>query len=120
MSKKRKMSKKQSQRWHFKWALYDRYGIYCNRELYYKLLDLARDGELLVKQSNTRQLKKMFVSNSLLDHEKTHPKPFFSDNGVTVYVIYDKSRRELITALPWYNSDLELIRDYEENHKYER
>jgi hypothetical protein len=121
MSKK-KMTKAQSQRWHTKWAIKDRYGIFCNGSVYFAILDLIKTGqsEMLVKQSNTRALHKVYLPVESCANQQTRIK-VPADNGlVKLYVVYDRSRKELVTALPWYESDDDVLSDYETNHKYSR
>ena len=121
MSRK-KMSKAQSMRWHTKWAIKERYGIFCNSKLYWRIVDKIKCGksECLLQQSNTRSLHKVFVATKQLHDKRTHIKVDIIDDCVKLYVVYDKSRGELCTALPWYASDDEMLQDYYENHEYIR
>lgn len=119
----KQLTKTQSQRWHTKWAIRDRYGIFCNRDVYFAILDLIKSGksEMLLKQSNTRVLYKVYLPVSITRDERTNIKvEIEDDNTVKLYVVYDKLRGELTTAIPWYNTDEEMLLDYELNHKYVR
>lgn len=119
----KQLTKTQSQRWHTKWAIRDRYGIFCNRDVYFAILDLIKTGksEMLLKQSNTRVLHKVYLPVEITQDERTSIKvKIEDDNTIKMYVIYDKLRGELTTALPWYNTDEEMLQDYEVNHKYVR
>lgn len=120
---KRQLNKTQSQRWHTKWAIRDRYGIFCNRNVYFAILDLIKSGksEMLLKQSNTRVLHKVFLPVAVTQDDRTRiTVKVEDDNTIKMYVIYDKLRGELITALPWYATDEQMLEDYETNHKYVR
>lgn len=119
MSRK-KMSMRQSMRWHTKWNLRDRYGIFCNGDLYKYIVAkiIHGESECILTQSNTRSWHKIFVPVSELHDERTNIKVDIVDDCVKLYVIYDRSRRELHTALPWFSTDDELMRDYFENHVY--
>lgn len=116
----KKLTKTESQRWHFKWQIKDRYGIFCNGELYNHIVDLikTRQSVVLLKQSNTRYLHKVYVRAELTDRKETNIKVPIIDGMIKVYLIYDKSRGELVTALPYFEADSDLIYDYEKNHKY--
>ncbi|MFA5166557.1 MAG: hypothetical protein WC449_04690 [Candidatus Paceibacterota bacterium] len=121
MSKKQ-MTKTQSQRWHTKWAIKDRYGIFCNSKVYFAILDLIKSGqsEMMVKQSNTRALHKVYLPVESCDNPQTKIKVPTDNGNVKLYVVYDRSRGELVTVLPWYENDDDLLADYEANHKYSR
>ena len=121
MSKKT-LDKKHSQRWHFKWKLKERYGIFCNKDVYFYLLDQVKQGksECLLKQSNTRILHKVYLPLCISEHYQTNITVPVSPNGIKIYVVYDAARGELCTALPWYATDEELLSDYEKYHKYVR
>lgn len=122
MSRKR-MTKTQSQRWHTKWNLRDRYGIFCNRDVYFYLLDSIKNGqsEVLLKQSNTRYLYKVYLPLSECVDKRTRIcVPLEENDTIKIYVVYDKLRKELVTALPWFATDAELLQDYYDNHQYER
>lgn len=117
---KHKMTKAQSQRWHAKWKIKDRYGIFCNSQVYFAILDLIKSGnsEQLLKQSNTRSLHKVFIPVELVDNPQTRIKVPIENGMVKMYLVYDKSRGELVTALPWYADNESMLADYEANHKY--
>lgn len=117
---KRKMTKTQSQRWHAKWKIKDRYGIFCNSDVYFAILDLIKSGnsEMLLKQSNTRSLHKVLLPIETCNNSQTKIKVPICEGMVKVYLVYDKSRGELVTALPWYENDEDMLADYEANHKY--
>ena len=121
MSKKN-LDKKHSQRWHFKWKLKERYGIFCNKDVYFYLLDQVKQGksECLLKQSNTRILHKAFLPVVMCNHPQTRLTVATENDMVKIYVVYDASRGEFCTALPWYKTDGECLDDYESNHKYVR
>ena len=121
MSRK-ELTKAQSMRWHTKWALKERYGIFCNRKLYWHIVDKIKhgDSECLLEQSNSRHLHKVYVDVSLLTDKRTHIRVDILDKRVKLYVVYDKTRGELCTALPWYATDAEMLQDYFENHEYVR
>ena len=119
------MKKANSQRWHFKKALRKRYGVFCNRDKYFLIQDAVKmhRGELLEKQSNTRLLIKVCVPFEKLMCSRTYLKNGIElemDGTLKIYVVYDTSRKELVTALPWYKTDSEFLEDYHKNHKYER
>lgn len=116
------MSKAQSMRWHTKWAINERYGIFCNRSLYWHIVDKIKrgDSECLLEQSNSRHLYKVYIDVSLLTDKRTHIKVDILDRRVKLYMVYDKLRGELCTALPWYATDEEMLTDYFENHEYIR
>lgn len=117
---KQKMTKTQSQRWHTKWAIKDRYGIFCNSDVYFAILDIIKSGnsEMMLKQSNSRVLHKVYLPLDHCQHQNTRIKVQTENNTVKMYVVYDRSRGELVTALPWYQNDNDMLADYEENHKY--
>ena len=119
------MKKKHSQRWHFKNAIRNRYGVFCNRSKYFIIQDTVKmhQGIILDKQSNTRLLIKVCVPFDRLNGDRTHLKndiELEDDGTLKLYVVYDTSRKELVTALPWYKTDSEFLEDYYNNHKYER
>lgn len=119
MSKRRKMTKAESERWHFKKAIRSRYGIFCNRFLYNKLLYYVTSGninaEFVHKDTNTRTIHKINLSLDEITDTRSRVKVPLSENGkIKLYVVYDKLRKELVTALPWYETDKEFFIAYDE------
>jgi len=97
----RKLNKAQSERWHFKRRLRERYGIRANRFTYRDMVDMikSRSSECICVQSNTRTVHR--ISFQLDNKHDPRNLKVPHDNGlVNVLVIYDKLRGELITALP--------------------
>lgn len=117
--KRRKMNKAQSERWHFKYAIRERYGLFCNNTMYHQIIRLVHDDTLLLWQSNTREVHKLYVSFDVFD-ERSIPKVVVEDGKVKIYVVYDSLRSEFCTALPWYETDEELLRELENEHEYVR
>ena len=132
------MKKKISQRKHAKDALKERYGIAKNRMIYFRIQDCVKDGlsECLMKQSNTRSLHKVTIHKDVLKHSRTNLKckvngklvdvPIDKDGYVTIYVVYDTMRHELVTALPWHKGDgkplstKEFLEYHNNEHEYVR
>ena len=97
----RKLNKAQSERGHFKRRLRERYGIRINRFTYRDMVDMikSRNSECVCVQSNTRTVHR--IAYQLDDKHDPRNLKVPHDNGlVSVLVIYDKLRGELITALP--------------------
>ena len=118
----KKMSKAQSQRWHFKKAIHNRYGIFCNRRLYWYIADEIKSGNVkfLLKQSHTRALCSFVMPVDKLCDRSYVAQDMIEDGCVTLYLVYDKLRKELVTALPWYKTEKEFMEDYSTNHQYIR
>ena len=95
----RSKTKAQSERSHFKRRLSQRYGIHINRTGYWHLVDLVKSGqsEFLYSQSNTRSVHRIAFKHR--------------GRSVGIIAIYDKSRGELVTALPQHLTE-EDIRIY--------
>lgn len=125
MSKKRKqLSKRLLQRIHAKKRLEENHGIFCNGTLYKKILEQIRLGKStqVMHQSHSRRVHRINIQECDLQDDRTELKsPKNKDGSVTIYVVYDKSRKELNTVLPWFGSDEAFIKDYYENdHVYKR
>ena len=125
--KKSSLPKVVSQRGHAKKAILARYGIFCDRFLYKKICTKIQNGnsKLLLRQSHTRSLHKVILDmydleKSLQDSRTRLNQNMIVNDEVYIYVVYDKARGELNTALPWYESDAQLLADYTENHEYIR
>jgi len=106
---RRTLNKALSERWHFKRRLRERYGIRANRFTYREMVDLvkSRTSKCVAVQSNTRTVHR--ISYQL--NERHDPRNLMvpHDNGlVSILVIYDKLRGELITALPPDLTDSEI------------
>lgn len=139
--KRGSMSKAQSERWHFKPNILKRYGLFCNRTMYFKLRDQIRgffsrnedairqlcSGEfsylqnefckLLLKQSNTRYVFRLNIPFDIFD-ERSIPRVPIEEGKVKVYAVYDSLRGEFCTALPWYSTDDELLDTLQNEHLY--
>lgn len=132
------MNHKKSMRRHVKRRLRERYGIYANRDIYFKIQDIVKNGysEFLKKQSNTRSLHKIRVHKDILEHHRTTLKckiggrfvdvPVDENGYVTIYATYNSKYHELNSVYPWYNGNGELLStqeflEYQESeHKYLR
>lgn len=116
MSKRRKMTKAESERWHFKKAIRRRYGIFCNRFLYKKLLYYVTSGSVnssfILKDTNTRTIHKISLSINEITDSRSSVKIPLSDGVINIYVVYDKLRQELVTAPPWCETDKQFIAEY--------
>lgn len=119
--KRRKMKKAQSERWHFKYAIKERYGLYCNSTMYYQLRKYVDpyNFEYLLKQSHTRYVLKLSVPWAIFD-ERSIPKVPVENDMIKVYVVYDSLRHEFCTALPWYATDEELLKELQGEYLYVR
>ena len=85
-------NKSYAERVHFKQRLRERYGIHCNQDMYRSFVGQVVRGAstLIIKQSNTRSI-----------HEIRHA-------GKPIWVVYDKKRKELCTAIP-YNTEVGVL-----------
>jgi len=85
MSKRLTDNKKYAERVHFKKRLKKRYNIHCNQDMYRSFVGQVQRGASvkLAEQSNTRVV-----------HEIRY-------NGRPIWVVYDKKRKELCTALTY-------------------
>lgn len=127
--KKRNMTKAQSEAWHFKQAIRERYGIFCNRFLYRCLTDAVRnsESEFVLQDTNTRTIHKLFLqleetengkycvmSDDTEISKRTHyiKVPLEENGTIKIYVVYDKLRKTLVTALPWAANDDVFIECY--------
>ena len=115
----KKMSKSASQRWHAKWALRKRYGIFCNRYLYRFIVDMLKRGEseLLIKQSYTREIHRIMLPVEQCQHKETVLKVPIEDGCIKVYLVYNPRNGELRSVLPWYANDSDFLTDYKEHHE---
>ncbi len=112
---RRTLTKAQSERWHFKRRLRERYGIRANRGVYHNMVDMikSRNSTCVYTQSNTRTIHR--ITYQLDDKHDPRNLKVPHDNGlVSILVIYDKLRGELVTALP-PNLAVSDIHGYMEN-----
>ena len=89
LTRKMKNNKYLCERAHFKTRILQRYGIACNRVLYRNLVSTINASTFLLKQSLTKEVHEIDV------------------NGTLVWVVFDTSRGELVTALE-YECELRL------------
>jgi len=88
-TRKMKNNKYLCERVHFKNRLLQRYGIECNRVLYRDLISTVNRNTFLLQQSLTKEVHEIDVNDTL------------------VWVVFDTSRGEFITALE-YECELRL------------
>jgi catabolite regulation protein CreA len=84
MKHKRKRDKKYDQRIHFKKRVKQRYDLEINRFVYQQLVDQIQDGQAEFIQKQSNRISVFWV--------------MYDD--IRIRVIYDKSRKTLVTALP--------------------
>lgn len=132
------MNHKKSMRRHVKRRLGERYGIYANRDIYFAIQDIVKNGysEFLKKQSNTRSLHKISIHKNVLEHHRTTLKckvrgrlvdiPIDENGYVTIYATYNNKYHELNSVYPWHNgngeplSTQEFLEHHNNEHKYLR
>lgn len=95
--KRKKLSKAESQRAHFKKRLTERYGYEINRQGQQQIVQRIQDGcaQLIKHQTN-----RVSVYHVCLE------------DGPMAYVVYDHQRKTLVTALPYENPIFD--RNYED------
>lgn len=116
----KRLDKRHSERWHFKPKIRERYGVFCNRKLYWKIVDMIKRGESihLHKQSCTRSLHRITLNILDCQHPQSNLRVPVKNGTVNVYLIYDNLRGELVTALPWRATDEEMLSDYYSRRRY--
>ena len=98
--KKKKFDKKACQTFHFQKRFFHRVGYSLPRELRLKILEDIQLGKTSIvhRQSNTKTVHEIFVPQEKPSENANVVKESFVKK-IPIYVVYDKSRKSLVTVL---------------------